>query len=150
MSSRGIRRKEDRSSLDACIKGVQKLVTSVNQKRSKCAKQARCMVNHMYDGASAKDKKKLASLNLWMSSKVTTRYDLLRKKRSDALPDPLILKIKDFYQEVSNERPEKKYHGKKLMSMSVRCAHKQFLRDNPNVRCSSGKFASASGSITSI
>ena len=137
LSLRGIGRKEERSSLDACIKGVKKLVTSVKQKRSKCANQARCMVNRMYDGVPAKDKKKLASMNLWMSSKVTTRYDLLLKKRSDALPDPLILKIKDFYQEVSNERTEKKFHSKKLMSMSVQCAHKQFLRDNPNVRCSS-------------
>ena len=64
LASRGIKTKEERSSIDACIRGVTKLVTSVKQKRSKCTKQVKCMVNHMYDGVLAKDKKKLASLNL--------------------------------------------------------------------------------------
>ena len=80
-----------------------------------------------------------------MPSKATTRYDLQRKRRADALSDPLIMKFRDFIMKCPTKGPksEKKFHGRKLMSMCLRYAHKQFLRHNPDVQCYLSKFASA-------
>ena len=62
------------------------------------------------------------------------------KKRRNLLPDAADHIVKDFFRKITSIRPEKRYHGKRLMTMSLRCAYNKFLSDNPGVRCSWGKF----------
>lgn len=126
--------------MEVALKGVKNLFQAMKKKRRNEVKGIKSHLYEIHENTTNSQKRKLSQMNLAMSTKLLKK-SRLQKSRSNALPEASVSTVTSFYREMSTERPEKRYHGKKLMTASLRCAYKRFHTEHPDVQCSWGKFA---------
>ena len=145
MRKAGIRPKTERRTVEETIEGVKNLTSSVKKKRSKVLLGVQeTFSSEMFSKKSTK--KSLGKLlNLNRKAKILQKYQIRPKPYQTSLnlsQRDGIRKVQNFYHDprISTERPEKRFSGRRLMSMSIRQVYNLFVQENSAIKISWTKF----------